>query len=63
MSHFLSCGGFFLLIDRQVPIIARALLARPEGKSINLAGIATGDGCLGIDVLCGSNNLGLGAPW
>ncbi len=46
-----------------VPTLARELLSRPQGKSLNLAGIATGDGCLGIDVLCGAGNLGLGAPW
>ncbi len=46
-----------------VPIIARELLSRPEAKDIRLAGIATGDGCLGVDVLCGGPNLSLGAPW
>lgn len=34
-----------------VPIIARAILADPQG--INLKGFAVGDGCLGTDVLCG----------
>lgn len=46
-----------------MPIIARELLGRADARDIRLKGIATGDGCLGIDVLCGGPNLALGAPW
>jgi cathepsin A (carboxypeptidase C) len=46
-----------------VPIIAEALLGRADAKDIKLKGIATGDGCLGVDVLCGGKNFGLGAPY
>lgn len=37
-----------------VPTIARELLNEPGNT--NLAGFAVGDGCMGTDVLCGSNN-------
>jgi serine carboxypeptidase-like clade 1 len=65
-SNYLS-NEFFITGESYagvyVPIIARELLSRPEAKNIRLKGIATGDGCLGIDVLCGGPQLSLGAPW
>jgi len=38
-----------------IPTIVQALLERPI-QGINLKGFAVGDGCLGIDVLCGPND-------
>ena len=37
-----------------VPTIVRELMRDPG--PINLAGFAVGDGCMGVDVLCGSGN-------
>lgn len=41
-----------------VPTIAREIMLDPRG--LNLAGFAVGDGCMGLDVLCGP---GSGGPY
>ena len=43
-----------------VPTIARSILKAPG--PLNLKGFAVGDGCMGLDVLCGSGNPDKG-PW
>ena len=62
LLDFGDCVNVKLIVSfLLVPIITEALMARPESKNINLKGIATGDGCLGDDVLCGS--VSIGGPW
>ncbi len=36
-----------------VPTVAQQLVTNPLAKGINLAGIAVGDPCFGLDILCG----------